>query len=57
MHNSSKHIVQCIESVLNQSYTNTEILVIEKNFLQLRGIFTCEAGQVGMATAEQKQAQ
>ena len=29
MHNSSKHIVQCLESVTKQSYTDIEILVID----------------------------
>lgn len=29
MHNSAKHINQCIDSVLNQSYSNFEIIVID----------------------------
>ena len=29
MHNSSKHILECIESVLNQTYQNTEIIVVD----------------------------
>ena len=29
MHNSSKHIEQCIESVLNQTYNNIEIIIVD----------------------------
>ena len=29
MHNSSKHIVECLESVINQTYKNIEIIVID----------------------------
>lgn len=29
MHNSSKHIVECLESVINQTYKNLEIIVID----------------------------
>ena len=29
MHNSSKHIKECIESVLNQTYNNIEIIVVD----------------------------
>ena len=29
MHNSSKHIEECVGSVLNQTYKNTEIIIID----------------------------
>ena len=29
MHNSSKHIVECLESVINQTYKNIEIIVVD----------------------------
>ena len=29
MHNNSKHIKQCIESVINQTYNNIEIIVVD----------------------------
>ena len=29
MHNSSKHIKECIESVINQTYSNLEIIVVD----------------------------
>ena len=29
MHNSSKHIEECIESVINQTYKNIEIIVVD----------------------------
>lgn len=29
MHNSSKHIVECIESVINQTYENIEIIIVD----------------------------
>ena len=29
MHNSSKHIKQCLDSVVNQSYKNIEIIVVD----------------------------
>lgn len=29
MHNSSKHIKQCLESVINQTYNNLEIIVVD----------------------------
>ena len=29
MHNSSKHIIECLESVMNQTYKNIEIIVVD----------------------------
>ena len=29
MHNSSKHILECLKSVINQTYHNTEIIVVD----------------------------
>ena len=29
MHNSSKHIIECLESVINQTYKNIEIIVVD----------------------------
>jgi len=29
MHNSSKHIKECVDSVINQTYRNLEIIVVD----------------------------
>ena len=34
MHNSSKHIEECIGSVLNQTYFNIEIIVVDDNEIE-----------------------